>query len=498
MATSSPHTPKLIKINEIARVVLKNCNLLPARLSRQLGRVRDARGFVTIDDFPPEDKELATHFDFSIPSENQLSMNLSGASDPSSPAIEDQPGMDQPLMDQRIGKEEEGLPLSYGPDCKLPNVVDAVYMREEDEYEDWQLDRPVPLPQEPARFMRGMRNARQQPARRQEPVRAAQLPVIPLPKGLCFDGSSRWESFQHRFDHFLRLNRIDDFYRQLDYLHLALQGEASDYLYDQQRIHDLAYIGAAYQLLHSRFGQQMLESEAINLFIQAYQEEQESVLAYADRLWRLAFKAYPQDDRRTRERHVVSRFINGLWDTEAGQFISWYNCETMQQAIQKHRLYANSMVIRNRPKPRKASVPQHSVRFREPAAHAVQYEDEYDDEYEVQALTRQNSNQFQSQRSNRFQPEVRERDPILLELIRDRKEMREELREDRKEVRQLLGTIVDLQRQMMEKLTVRARSRSPSPNCCFKCGGQGHFRDSCPLNSPAKAPKDTGSIDARH
>ena len=72
------------------------------------------------------------------------------------------------------------------------------------------------------------------------------------------------------------------------------------------------------------------------------QYDNEDVLDWEDRVWKLAYQAFPYSDPDEIERQVISRFILGLADKEAAKFLACQEIDSMTSMLKKYRMFMHA------------------------------------------------------------------------------------------------------------------------------------------------------------
>ena len=164
-----------------------------------------------------------------------------------------------------------------------------------------------------------------------------------LPKLLVYDGKGKWETFLRKFKMFLRQNNVTYIGDKLYYLSLALEGKVGDYLMRLTKNRDFTEISDVYDLLGKRFGERELSQAALLRFEVANQKANEDIDDWADRVWDLAYQAYPDElSHDALERQVILRFSLGLFEKGAAQYIAAQEISTMSAALRRYCMYMYS------------------------------------------------------------------------------------------------------------------------------------------------------------
>ena len=140
---------------------------------------------------------------------------------------------------------------------------------------------------------------------------------------------------------------------------MSLTGKASVF-FERARQNGIRTLHEAIDCLEHRFDNSMLAQEALLQLRIAKQVDREDSRTFADRLFELAYQAYPQGSNDAIEREVLSSFILGLRDDSARHFLSLRNVKTVREAISGLRYlhYANEVShLKQHPKVRQISLP---------------------------------------------------------------------------------------------------------------------------------------------
>ena len=91
--------------------------------------------------------------------------------------------------------------------------------------------------------------------------------------------------------------------------------------------------------MSERFDDSMLPQAALSEFMCLNQKEGENIQEWADRILKLAPKAFASSDPDEIERQVVAKFSVGLADKEAARFIQCQQPDDLRKAIRLHKLF---------------------------------------------------------------------------------------------------------------------------------------------------------------
>ena len=121
---------------------------------------------------------------------------------------------------------------------------------------------------------------------------------------------------------------------------LRIQGNAADYVFGQLKDGTIASYDSLIAEIESRFG--TLENTRVykTQFNNKKQPKGESIEEYAADVKRLYDWAHPNRDAKTRQEDLVSKFLQGLWDTKARQYIELHkDPSTIEEAVQQVAAY---------------------------------------------------------------------------------------------------------------------------------------------------------------
>ena len=115
---------------------------------------------------------------------------------------------------------------------------------------------------------------------------------------------------------------------------------------------DYHNVDSLFDLLSRRFGTGASRAQSRSAFASRRQQYKESINQFLDELEGLRIRAYPQEDRVTRDYEIMQRFINGVSDPELTNMLSTkYNDEsyvTTPPTVEQLRYVANEYVrLRN-------------------------------------------------------------------------------------------------------------------------------------------------------
>ena len=164
-------------------------------------------------------------------------------------------------------------------------------------------------------------------------------PPRTTPRNLVFDGTGSWSTFHQRFGLFLGQYEVGDIEARVFYFVSCLEGQAADFFNRMSRQRKWRNVEEIYEVMAERFENKELSQAALFQFDQIQQREGEEVWSWADRVWKVAYKAFPDASPLQIERSVVNRFILGLKEAGALRHVASQRCENMQAAISAHKVY---------------------------------------------------------------------------------------------------------------------------------------------------------------
>ena len=258
------------------------------------------------------------------------------------------------------------------------------------------------------------------------------------PRNLLFDGTGSWSTFHQRFGLFLGQYEVGEIEAQVFYFVSCLEGQAADFFNRMSRQREWRRMEEIYEVMTERFENKELSQAALFQFDQIQQREGEEVWGWADRVWKLAYRAFPDASPLQIERSVVNRFILGLKEAGALRHVASQRCENMQAAISAHKVYMYTKMATQ-------GTGGRQVRFgEEEGGYRIRRAEEGSGE-----------------------------------------------RGDTGTIRKLLESVVEGQRGMIRileehfsKMNRYRSDRSASPGrrggTCFECGENGHYKGECP------------------
>ena len=167
---------------------------------------------------------------------------------------------------------------------------------------------------------------------------------VQIPHSMFFDGTGNWEAFKFKFCIFLAKYDLHDFHNAQYFFLMALRGEAENYFSQAKNTVDFADMAEIFTFMTNRYGQKAIHQAAVARFNTIEQAKEESSQAWLGRVWTAAYHAFPDLPSEYVEPYVVARFISGLWDRDAVQYLTCQDLElgTMSQVLDKLDLYDHS------------------------------------------------------------------------------------------------------------------------------------------------------------
>ena len=175
--------------------------------------------------------------------------------------------------------------------------------------------------------------------------------LTPIPKSLIFSGKENWNCFKTKFSTFIsHQNCCDE--TKLVYLSLALEDGASVFYEKKNERKNFTKLSSALRELESRFENPDGENAAMMQLRSTVQLEGEKGREYEDRLFEIAYRAYPDRKFEDIEKEVLCQFQLGLFDLKARKYLTLNEPRNLQtahdlitklsysrQACQKHKKF---------------------------------------------------------------------------------------------------------------------------------------------------------------
>lgn len=321
---------------------------------------------------------------------------------------------------------------------------------------------------------------------------------VVIPKGVVYDGTGCFSTFREKFRSYLFREDFPDDGTDLYALSLALRGKASEFYERTNARCRFRSVSAALESLQERFDASRHWKSALLHFHSAAQAAEENAQEYEDRLWSLAHQAYPQYTEQQVEREVLLRFILGLRDRAAVQYLSLQNFNSMREAIDGLRIYEYSLSVSGL-RPQGNKVRQVDVGEVDTSAFGLVSESpgqtfpENDAPYDIRQVKNKspsnNSNHFKSSHGgsaiDRLETTIGDLVKVVKDMSITMKDMQKEIRDLKEEVRLSRRGRDSSRPAFREKspnrVSFRDSRRSPSPERgCYNCGSPDHFIADCP------------------
>ena len=172
------------------------------------------------------------------------------------------------------------------------------------------------------------------------PLAGTSRPVVrSLPKNLTFSGSESWTTFKYKFRLFLKQNQIVDEDTGIFYLTMALSGSAGDFLSRMSESTPFTSLNQTLQILEERYSDVKLSQSALVEFQTVAQRPGEPIKAWGQRVWLLAFQAYPTLSASEIERLAVLRFCLALTDKTAARHLACQQFKNMSEAEKAYDIF---------------------------------------------------------------------------------------------------------------------------------------------------------------
>jgi len=190
-----------------------------------------------------------------------------------------------------------------------------------------------------------------------------------IPKSMCYDGRSTWQSFEMKFVQYANAYEWTEEDCKVCLLH-CLSGKALDYCTRLMRAQaDLPY-DTLLRKLQERFRAE-LQASAQAKFNLATQTRSETMEDWADRVQELALEAFIGLPEHYANSQSIARFCQGLNDMDAGHSAFMKNHDTIEKAMNDIRLYQHSKKDMMSRRPRRAAVSMTAEDYEDPQVCAV-------------------------------------------------------------------------------------------------------------------------------
>ncbi|MES9881761.1 MAG: zinc finger CCHC domain-containing protein [Sedimenticola sp.] len=164
---------------------------------------------------------------------------------------------------------------------------------------------------------------------------------VTLPKSISFDGKGDWRAFSTKFTTFAEGQRWSTKERKNN-LCWSFEGKASEY-YSRlvERDPQIDYFEIL-RKMEMRFDIRDLPETAQVYFSYASQSSKEDLIEWADRVFTMATRAYPDLSDNQIAKHAIFKFCQGCTDKAAGHYAVNLRPLTMEEAIDKIRWYQHT------------------------------------------------------------------------------------------------------------------------------------------------------------
>lgn len=345
------------------------------------------------------------------------------------------------------------------------------------------------------------------------PMPVQYLPVAPNPnvyrdtnlpssRYFNYDGEGSWSAFYAKFARWAEMNRwsLDQCRDQLCF---SLSGKASEYFaLLSQRDHTISF-HEIIRKMERRFGREGLPQTAQAEFGNLKQNQGESLETWADRVLTLATRAFTELPEFYMNQQAVSKFCQGALDKEAANYASNDRPATIDQAIDRMRLYQhNHLMIYGRPSRKDVRQVDSVYNTCIPAPGYAELPLFQPQQFGYD----QPQPQVSAVRSNKdIHPTWLDFEKLESRLTKKMSEHQDKISKDISDFRaELMGEVKNLVRSRSPSRRDRSPSPQPRGNRCFFCSQEGHWKESCPVkaemerSSPKKvtfdSPKDKGSV----
>ena len=149
----------------------------------------------------------------------------------------------------------------------------------------------------------------------------AKQKMVQIPRSVSFNGKGNWSCFKTKFCTFISHHECNED-TKLVYLSMALEDQASIFYEKRNDQKNFTKLSLALTELENRFENPDRENAAMLQLKNTYQFEEENGRDFEDRLFELAYRAYPGRRVEHIEREVLCQFLIGLYDSKAQSYLT--------------------------------------------------------------------------------------------------------------------------------------------------------------------------------
>ncbi len=149
---------------------------------------------------------------------------------------------------------------------------------------------------------------------------------------MLFDGKGNWLAFYTKFEKYANMQHWDEEERK-EYLCWCLEGKASEFYTTTVINTDNITYRLIIRKFERRFGFRELPETARITFNNARQQPEETLEDWADRVTKLAFKAYRNLPEDYMSEQAVLRFCLGTTSKDAGEVVANLRPATIDDAL---------------------------------------------------------------------------------------------------------------------------------------------------------------------
>ena len=163
---------------------------------------------------------------------------------------------------------------------------------------------------------------------------------MPMPRQMCFNGRTSWESFLTPFERVARACRwsAED---MLFRLTSSLRDEAAEYAFCHIPPEALNSYAALVLALEARFKEKRPIASYLAQLETRRLQTKENVSEFSADIRKLVMKSYPTADERTRETIGVRHFLKGLGDHQTSIAVGMRDPQTIEEARAAYETYGS-------------------------------------------------------------------------------------------------------------------------------------------------------------